>query len=87
MNIEEKVKRILSIRLGIYENNIDNDMKLCGDLDADSLDLVELVMDIEDEFNIYLQKSDTDPIEENLDNGGDYTVTQLIDMITANTEE
>lgn len=49
-NIEERVKRIISEQLGITESEIRLEQSLMDDLGADSLDEVELLMAIEDEF-------------------------------------
>ncbi|MDD3191361.1 MAG: acyl carrier protein [Bacilli bacterium] len=48
----EKVKAIIANELGIDENKITMEARLSEDLGADSLDAVELIMAIEDEFNI-----------------------------------
>jgi len=48
----EKVKAIIANELGVDENKITPESKLSEDLGADSLDAVELIMAIEDEFGI-----------------------------------
>jgi len=48
----EKVKALISKELSIDENKIKMESKLSEDLGADSLDAVELIMAIEDEFNV-----------------------------------
>ncbi len=48
----EKVKALIAKELSIDENKITIDSKLSEDLGADSLDAVELIMAIEDEFNV-----------------------------------
>ncbi|NLN50261.1 MAG: acyl carrier protein [Acholeplasmataceae bacterium] len=48
----EKVKQIILNELNINEDKITNEARLQEDLGADSLDAVELIMSIEDEFNI-----------------------------------
>ncbi len=48
----EKIRNILSTQLDIDENKITLDSNLTDDLGASSLDLVDLAMSIEDEFNI-----------------------------------
>lgn len=48
----EKVKALIAKELSIDENKIKLDSKLSEDLGADSLDAVELIMAIEDEFNV-----------------------------------
>lgn len=47
-----KIKRVIREQLGIREEDIALDNRLIDDLDADSLDLVELVMALEEEFEI-----------------------------------
>ncbi len=48
----EKVKSLLSSQLGIKEERIQLKSRILEDLGADSLDLVELLMTLEDEFNV-----------------------------------
>lgn len=48
----EKVKALIAKELSVDENKIKLDSKLSEDLGADSLDAVELIMAIEDEFNV-----------------------------------
>ena len=48
----EKVKKILSEQLEIEEDKITIDSDLVEDLKADSLDIVELIMDLEQEFDL-----------------------------------
>ena len=49
-NIEERVKSIVVKQLGVKEEEIKNESKFIDDLGADSLDTVELVMALEEEF-------------------------------------
>ena len=48
----EQVKRIVKEQLGVEEDEIQMSSTLVGDLGADSLDIVELIMAFEEEFNI-----------------------------------
>lgn len=48
--IEEKVKAIIVDQLGVHAEQVTNDAKFIEDLGADSLDTVELVMALEEEF-------------------------------------
>ena len=48
----EKVKSILVDELGVNEEDVTIDASIIDDLGADSLDVVELIMALEDEFNI-----------------------------------
>ena len=51
-NIEQRVKKIVAEQLGKSEDEIKNESSFVNDLGADSLDTVELVMALEDEFGI-----------------------------------
>ncbi|MFA4912745.1 MAG: acyl carrier protein [Comamonadaceae bacterium] len=50
-NIEQRVKTIVADQLGVNEAEIKNESSFTDDLGADSLDMVELVMALEDEFS------------------------------------
>lgn len=52
MDVEAKVKKIISEQLGIDEDKVTLDSHFADDLEADSLDTVELVMAFEEEFEI-----------------------------------
>ena len=52
MDVETEVKKIISEQLGIDEANITPDSHFADDLEADSLDTVELVMAFEEQFDI-----------------------------------
>lgn len=54
----EKVKKILSEQLEIEEDKITIDSNLVEDLKADSLDIVELIMDLEQEFDLEIPDED-----------------------------
>ncbi|MCM1550820.1 MAG: acyl carrier protein [Clostridium sp.] len=54
----DKMKDIISEQLGVDANNIELDTSFKNDLDADSLDLFELVMAIEDAFNVEIPADD-----------------------------
>ena len=49
-NIEQAVKKIIAEQLGVNEGEIKNESSFVDDLGADSLDTVELVMALEEEF-------------------------------------
>lgn len=51
-DIETRVKKIIAEQLGVEESQVTNDKAFVADLGADSLDTVELVMALEDEFGI-----------------------------------
>ncbi len=48
----EKIKKIISEQFGIPENDISAETVLLEDLDADSLDLIDLAMSLEDSFEV-----------------------------------
>ena len=50
-DIEQRVKKIVSEQLGTEEESLKNESSFINDLGADSLDTVELVMALEEEFN------------------------------------
>ena len=51
-NIVERVKKIVAEQLGVNESEVKNESSFVNDLGADSLDTVELVMALEEEFGI-----------------------------------
>lgn len=59
----EKVKSILVDGLDLEEGQVTLESKIKEDLGADSLDMVDLIMSIEDEFNIKVAESDTASIK------------------------
>lgn len=59
----EKIKNILSHQFDIDVNSISEDTTFRDDLDADSLDLVELIMELEDEFDLEIEDEEVDSIE------------------------
>ena len=50
-NIEDRVKKIVAEQLGVKEDEVSNESSFVDDLGADSLDTVELVMALEEEFD------------------------------------
>ncbi|MFT7222886.1 MAG: acyl carrier protein [Cellvibrionaceae bacterium] len=61
-NTEERVKKIVAEQLGKKENEVRNDASFVEDLGADSLDTVELVMALEEEFEIEISDRQADKI-------------------------
>ncbi len=51
MSVEERVKKIVIDQLGVEESQVTKEAKFIDDLGADSLDTVELVMALEEEFS------------------------------------
>jgi acyl carrier protein len=54
----ERVKTALGEQLGVDEGEISNEASFQDDLDADSLDLVELIMELEDQFGLKIPDED-----------------------------
>ncbi|XBC37990.1 MAG: acyl carrier protein [Buchnera aphidicola (Floraphis choui)] len=75
-NIEKKIKKIISKQLGINKEEINNKSSLIEDLGSDSLDNVELIMTLEEQFNIEIQDEDAEKFN---------TVQSIIDFIKSKT--
>ncbi|MDQ0299099.1 acyl carrier protein [Salibacterium salarium] len=58
----ERVKKIVVERLGVEESEITREAKFKDDLGADSLDVVELVMELEDEFDLEISDEEAEKI-------------------------
>ncbi|MDI3327123.1 MAG: acyl carrier protein [Alicyclobacillaceae bacterium] len=58
----ERVKRIIVDRLGVDEDKVTMEASFKDDLGADSLDIVELVMELEDEFGMEISDEDAEKI-------------------------
>lgn len=58
MTTLDKVKEMLSEQLGVKPEKINPESRVLEDLGADSLDVVELLMTLEDEFNIIVEEED-----------------------------
>ena len=71
-NIEQRVKKIVAEQLGVNEADIKIDSSFIDDLGADSLDTVELVMALEDEFETEIPDEEAEKIT---------TVKQAIDYV------
>jgi acyl carrier protein len=63
IEIEQRVKSIVAEQLGVAEEDIKNDSKFVEDLGADSLDLVELIMAMEEEFETEIPDEDAEKIQ------------------------
>jgi acyl carrier protein len=62
MSVEERVKKIIADQLGVKEEDITDDSSFVDDLGADSLDTVELVMALEEEFNCEIPDEEAEKI-------------------------
>ncbi len=60
---EERLIEIIAQQLGIDANNVTSDASFMEDLGADSLDTVELVMALEEEFDLEIPDSDAEKIQ------------------------
>ena len=60
--IESRVKKIIEDQLGVSSDQVTNDASFIDDLGADSLDTVELVMALEEEFDIEIPDEDAEKI-------------------------
>ena len=62
MNVEEKVKNIIAEQLGVKKEEIKPESSFTDDLGADSLDTVEVVMALEEEFGVEIPDEDAEKI-------------------------
>lgn len=62
MSIEDRVKKIVVEQLGVKEEEVKAEASFVEDLGADSLDTVELVMALEEEFDIEIPDEDAEKI-------------------------
>ena len=73
-NVEERGKRLICEQLGVKEEEVSSDASFVEDLGADSLDTVELVMALEEEFETEIPDEEAEKIT---------TVKEAIDYILA----
>ena len=76
MSVEEKVREIIVDQLGVDEKQVTDEAAFIDDLGADSLDTVELVMALEEEFDVEIPDEEAEKISK---------VQDAIDYIKNNT--
>ncbi len=74
-DVVDRVKKIVIDRLGVEEAEVTLEASFKDDLGADSLDVVELVMELEDEFDIEISDEDAEKVT---------TVGEVVKYIEAN---
>ncbi len=77
-NVESRVRKIVAEQLGVKEEELRNDASFVDDLGADSLDTVELVMALEEEFETEIPDEKAEKI---------MTIQQAIDYISSNLDK
>jgi len=77
-NLEQRVKKIVAEQLGVNEADVKNESSFVNDLGADSLDTVELVMALEEEFECEIPDEEAEKIT---------TVQQATDYIQAHLKK
>ena len=77
-SVEEQVRGIIAEQLGLKADEIKNDASFVDDLGADSLDTVELVMALEEEFETEIPDEEAEKIT---------TVQQAIDYVNAHAKK
>ena len=77
-NVEQRVKKIVAEQLGVAETEIKSESSFVDDLGADSLDTVELVMALEEEFETEIPDEEAEKIT---------TVQQAIDYVAAHVKK
>ncbi len=74
--VEQRIKKIVAEQLGVNETEVKNESSFVDDLGADSLDTVELVMALEEEFECEIPDEQAEKI---------HTVQQAMDYINSHT--
>ena len=78
MSVEKKIIQIIAEQLGVNEDEIIPDAQLIEDMGADSLDIVELVMAMEEEFEMEIPDEDAEKIS---------TVQDIINYVKQRTNK
>jgi len=76
-NNEQRVKKIVAEQLGVNETEVKNESSFVNDLGADSLDTVELVMALEEEFGVEIPDEEAEKIT---------TVQLALDYVNAHSK-
>ncbi len=74
-SVADRIKQIVAEQLGVDEDQVTTEASFMDDLGADSLDTVELVMALEEEFDVEISDEDAEKIQ---------TVQNAIDYISKN---
>ncbi len=74
--IEARVKKVLAEQLAVDESQVVPDARFAEDLNADSLDLVEAVLELEEEFGIEIPEEEMESVK---------TVGQAVDLVAVKT--
>ena len=72
--IEERVRKILADNLSVPEDDVTTDSRFQEDLDADSLDLVEAVLALEEEFGVSIPEEEMEGVK---------TVGEAVNLVAA----
>lgn len=75
--IEQRIRPLIAEQLGVEESKVTRNASFVDDLNADSLDLVEMVMSLEEEFKIEISDDDAEKIR---------TVGDAVDFIQERME-
>ena len=73
-NIEDRVKKIVAEQLGVKEEEVKSEASFVDDLGADSLDTVELVMALEEEFDVNVEEEELEGVN---------TIQAAFDLVTS----
>ena len=76
MSIEERVRKIVCEQLGVSDEEVNDDSSFVDDLGADSLDTVELVIALEEEFDLEIADEEAEQIS---------TVQEAVNYINSNS--
>ena len=76
MSVEDRVRKIVCEQLGVSNDDVNKDSSFVDDLGADSLDTVELVMALEEEFDLEIADEEAEKIS---------TVDEAVNYINTNS--